>query len=332
MLYSDLSHQAAVMTAVEVFVEQVLHLDLRQHDFITHLCQLIPAFKAFDQSNLAYSASIQVFRRIVDRVDELRGSSTIEEYLTQLSVAEIKCLRHILVEGRTLILEGIRQFKQQETDNQVGLRAYLQSIILDRYKVLIVRVDLGYLKEFMPEILVLDFYRHIESLCKYLKDKNGCFKGLLWYGLALEQGATKGYHAHLLLIYNGSERQNDRFLADEVIQKWQVISEGMGYGVNINTKENKDKFAKNGLLGIGMIHRDNSKEVENALNAASYLVDPEKILQQMLIKPSGKRTFFKAIYKSHGRNYQTKFDQKQTMEEAGIWDRQDVIDLLNGSE
>ena len=332
MLYSDLSHQAAVMTAVFHFVEEALHLDLRQHDFIAHLCLLIPAFKAFDQSNLAYSASIQAFRRIVDRVDGLRGSSTIEEYLTQLSVAEIKRLRHILAEGRTLILEGIRQFKQQETDNQGSLRAYLQRVILDHYKVLIVRVDLGYLKESMYEITVWDFYRHIESLRICFKDKNGSFKGLLWYGLALEQGATNGYHAHLVLIYNGSDRQNDYFLADEVIQKWLVISEGAGYGVNGNTKENKDKFAKNGLLGIGMIHRDNSKEVENALKAASYLVDPEKILQQMLIKPSGKRTFFKAIYKSHGRNYQTKFDQKQTMEEAGIWDRQDVIDLLNGSE
>ena len=136
MLYSDLSHQAAVMTAVFHFVEEALHLDLRQHDFIAHLCLLIPAFKAFDQSNLAYSASIQAFRRIVDRVDGLRGSSTIEEYLTQLSVAEIKRLRHILAEGRTLILEGIRQFKQQETDNQGSLRAYLQRVILDHYKVL----------------------------------------------------------------------------------------------------------------------------------------------------------------------------------------------------
>ncbi|MCU4337979.1 inovirus Gp2 family protein [Acinetobacter dispersus] len=300
----DLSHQAGVMAAVNNLVDWVMNLELDQSTFMAHLCSLIPTFQTFDQEYIEYSASIQAFRDMAQAIEALRGDLCLEDYLSELSSAEVSQLKRRLNDYRSLILGEIRLFRQQESDNQDSFRIYVHQMIQDHYKVLIVRVDLGYLKESMSNVTVHDFYLHIQSLCKYLKDKNGCFKHLLGYGLALEQGYTKGYHAHLMLIYNGSKRCEDWFLGDQVIQKWQAITHGWGYGMNGNTKDNKDQFANKGLLGIGMIHRKNPKELQNALNVASYLTNPEKYLQKMLVKPNGKRTFFKGIYLVHGRNYQ----------------------------
>ncbi|MCH7328529.1 inovirus-type Gp2 protein [Acinetobacter junii] len=300
----DLSHQAGVMTAVHGFVDWVLNLELNQSSFITHLCSLIPAFQIFDQDGIEYSASIDAFKDMIQAIEALRGTLCLEDYLSCLSAIDILKLMQRLRDHRSLILDEIRLFRQQESDNQTSFLAYVNQIIQDHYKVLIVRVDLSYVKKFMLNITVQDFYDHIQALSKYLKDKNGCFKGLLGYGLALEQGGEKGYHAHLMLIYNGSERCRDGYLGDQVTNKWHKITHGWGYGVNGNRKANKDKYALKGLLGIGMIHRKYPEETQNALNVARYLTSPQKYLQLMLVKPIRKRTFFKGVYRAHGRSYQ----------------------------
>ncbi|SPL70296.1 YagK/YfjJ domain-containing protein [Acinetobacter stercoris] len=326
MLQYDLSHQATVMTTVNNFVDYMLNLELSHTDFIAHLCVLIPAFKAFDQEGIEYCTLVGAFKDMVQLVEAHRGDLGIEEYLTQLSPIEISNLRNLLRSHRSQHLAQIRLFKQQEEENQDRFLAYVQRILNDHYKVLVVRIDFGYLKASMSNITVQDFYNHIESLRNLLKDKNGCFKHLLGYGLALEQGSSKGYHVHLMLIYNGSERCQDWYLANEVIQKWQEITQGLGYGLNNNTPEKKKQYADRGLLGTGMIHRNQPLEMQNALNVASYLTQPEKFMQRMLIKPLGKRTFFKGIYHEHGRKYK---NNHPTSAEAGIWSEQDVDDLLD---
>ncbi|AUX87941.1 hypothetical protein C3F34_11515 [Acinetobacter sp. ACNIH2] len=322
----DLSHQAAVMTAVNNFVDYQLNDGFNLTDFIAHLCVLIPAFQVFDQESTECCTLVGAFKDVVQLVEAHRGDLGIEEYLIQLSSIEISNLQIQLRSHRSQHLAQIRLFKQQEEENQDRFLEYVQRILNDHYKVLVVRVDLGYLKELMPNITVQDFYSQMESMRHLLKDKNGCFKHLLGYGLALEQGATKGYHAHLMLIYNGSERCQDWYLANEVIQKWHEITQNMGYGINSHTPEKKKQYADRGLLGIGMIHRNQPLEIQNALNVARYLTQPEKFMQRMLIKPLGKRTFFKGIYHEHGRKYK---NNHPTSAEAGIWSEQDVDDLLD---
>ena len=326
MLQYDLSHQAVVMTAMNNFVDCQLNDGFNPTHFIAHLCELIPAFQVFDQAGIEYSTLVGAFKDMVQLVESHRGDLGVEEYLTQLSSIEISNLRNLLQSHRSLHWAEIRLFRQQEEDNQKSFLGYVSRILNDHYKVLIVRVDLGYLKESMLNITVQDFYNNIESMRNLFKDKNSCFRDLLGYGLALEQGTSKGYHAHLMLIYNGSERCQDWYLANEVIQKWQAMTQGLGYGVNNNTPEKKKQYADRGLLGIGMIHRNQPLEMQNALNVARYLTQPEKFMQRILIKPLGKRTFFKGIYHEHGRKYKI---NHTTPAEAGIWSEQDVDDLLD---
>lgn len=309
MLLFDLSHQAATLSAINHFIELSLNFDISYQEFVSYLEQLIPAFKTFDQDGLQYSASIQAFIDIVQWVDSERGECGLVDYLAQLSLEQIKELRRNLRKYRSAILAEIRQFRGQESDNQKEFLKQVKTIIYDHNQLLLVRVDLGYLKGSMPTITIKDFYAHISSLIRLMKDKNNCFKHLLGYGLALEQGITKGYHGHLLLIYNGSKHDQDWYLGDKVTKKWESITQNVGYGRHSNTKEIKDKYERQGILGIGMIKREHPSQVHNALKVAQYLVEPEKYGQMLLVKPVGRRSFLRGSYKPHGRQYQIKFRQ-----------------------
>lgn len=321
MLSFDLSHQAGVMSAVRDLVDYCNNHHMSNEEFISSLEMLIPAFKAFDHDDISYTSAIVAFLLIVEQVDNARGERQYVEYLHGLTCHQIKELRQILLNQRSAILQEIREFHSQEADNQASFISYVKEMIRDHYCVLMIRVDLGYEKAKSDQITIREFLDHIKKLRFLLKDKNGCFKHLLGYGLALEQGATKGYHAHLLLIYNGSELQQDRYIADQVIAKWKELSHGAGYGTNFNTKEKKAQYK---YLGIGKIHRDNRQEVSNALKVAEYLAEPTKYIQMLLVRLNNNRTFLKGSYKPHGRNYATNFKKKTLETEAGIWGESDV--------
>ena len=152
MLQYDLSHQGTVVTAVNNFVDYQLNDGFNQTDFIAHLCVLIPAFQVFDQEGTECCISVGMFRNMVQFVEAHRGDVGIEAYLIRLSPKGISNLQTQLRNHRSLHLAEIRLFRQQEKDNQDSLSAYVRKIIEDHYKVLIVRVDLGYLKELMLNI------------------------------------------------------------------------------------------------------------------------------------------------------------------------------------
>ena len=328
MLQYDLSHQAAVLSSIDQFIDFSMNFDLSNNELITDLNQLIPAFKAFDQLDLAYSAKIQIFQKIIDLIDECRGTNTIHDYLMQLSSQQVQKLRELMQSERSLILEEIRRFRQQEHDNFLSFHDYLDKIFTHHYKVLVIRVDLGYRKVCMPQVNIKCFYHQIKELCKFMKDKNGIFNGLVGYGLALEQGRNRGYHAHLMLIYNGSKRQKDWYLADEVIKLWERITSSMGSGLNINSGESKAQYARKGLLGIGMIERRDQQAVRNAQRVWEYLVRSEKIEQMLLAKPSRSRSFLKGgcLKKCHSK-FKKPTASSNRNQEAGTWLLEDTNSL-----
>nr|WP_218949943.1 inovirus-type Gp2 protein [Acinetobacter sp. YH12219] len=301
------------MYAIHTFVDVCLNLDLSDEDFIFDLERLYCAFEAFKQEGIEYAASIRAFIAVTEYVNSQRGMLSFGEYLSGRSVGGIKALRRILHAHRGFILEEIEKYRNQEEDNQKSFLAEMNNVIVDRSSVLIVRVDLSYAVESLSAVTIDVFDLHIQSLRRALKDKNGCFKHLLTFGLVLEHGATKGFHAHLMLVYNSSKIQNDVYYGFEVIDKWKEITMtndgciGIGFNVNLNKK----KYKKKGTLGIGEISRNSAVQHANALRVAEYLVRPEKYSQMMLIKLGVKNTFTKGKYKPHGRNYQTHYKQKQ---------------------
>lgn len=297
----NLDHQAGVMYAIHACVDVCLNFDMPNEAFIFNLEHLWCAFEAFKQEGIEYAASIRAFIAVTEYVNSQRGMLSFGEYLSGLSIGEIKALRRILHEHRGLIREEIKRFSNRKQDNRDGLLDEFEGAIKGYYSVLVIRVDLSYSKDSMSEITVYDFYQHIDSLRAVITDKNGCFDGLVTYAIALEQGITKGFHAHLALVINRSEHQSDYKIAEGVIAKWKEITFNKGFGRNINTTENKENYEQQGRLGIGDIRRTKPKQGNNALGAVAYLSDPEKYEQMLLVKPQGRKTFYKGDYQHHGR-------------------------------
>ena len=173
-------------------------------------------------------------------------------------------------------IENERQaFIYQESYNKRELKNYVHSLINHYSRLLFIRIDLKYVKETSHHVSIEDFDCHMRKFRDLIGNKKTCFEHLQGYAWALEQGGIEGgLHCHLLLIYDGSERQNDWYLAKEVGEKWKMMTGGLGEYYNYHDTETKQKYEKNGKLGIGMIYRDNAKKVENAV---TVFIEPQNV-------------------------------------------------------
>ena len=158
------------------------------------------------------------------------------------------------------------------------------------------RIDLSSLVDTLANVKLDDFYEHISKLRELISNKQTCFEHLQGYAWALEQGTDKSLHCHLLLMYDGSKRQKDVFIGQEVGEKWLSITGNNGNYYNCNNPDYKSFYQQRQMLGIGMIHRDNPLELENAIRVASYLVEPEKVDQHLTIRLPNMRTFGKGQF------------------------------------
>ena len=324
MLQFDLNHQAEVMYAIHAFVDVCLNFDMTNEDFIFNLERLYCAFEAYKQEGIEYAASIRAFIAVTEHVDSQRGMLSVGKYLSGLSIGEIKALRRILHAHRGMIREEIKSFIRRKESNREALLEEFEGAIKGYYSVLVIRVDLSYSKDGMSDITVYDFYQHINRLRAVITDKNGCFDALVTYAIALEQGITKGFHAHLALVINRSEHQSDYKIAKGVIEKWNEITLGKGTGWNINATENKENYEKQGRLGIGDIRRTIPEQGDNALGAVAYLSDPDKYEQTLLVKPRGRKTFYKGDYQHHSRPIPDTEENRRIKE----WDAQTALAKL----
>ena len=193
-------------------------------------------------------------------------------------------------------------FIYQESHNKRELKNYVHSLINHYSRLLFIRIDLKYAKETSHHVSIEDFDCHMRKFRELISNKKTCFEHLQGNAWALEQGGIEGgVHCHLLLIYDGSQKQRDRYLAREVGEKWKMMTGGLGEYYSYHDAETKQQYEQYGKLGIGMIHRDNPREVENAVTSALYLTKPSKHEQQLKLWVPNMRTFGRGIYRTPKR-------------------------------
>ena len=151
----DLDDQAGVMCTIHTFVDVCLNFDISDEAFIFNLERLYCAFEAFKQEGLEYAASLRAFIAVTEYVNSQRGMLSFAEYLTGLSIGEIKALRRILHAHRGLIRDEIKSFARRKELNRVALLEEFEGAIKGYYSVLVIRVDLSYSKDSMSEITVM---------------------------------------------------------------------------------------------------------------------------------------------------------------------------------
>lgn len=192
----------------------------------------------------------------------------------------------------------IQGFKRNNRRNQRNLEEYFAALVERHRKLLLVRVDLHYSSENNPSMK--QFSEDVEKLISRIQNKDTIFKDQVGYAYRLEQGGeSRGYHCHLLIIYNGSLHCNDGYLGMKIGALWQEkIASKDDEFYNCNQSKYKRGYKEKGTLGIGMIHRADQREVENAHAVISYLARPEKDDQYLRGKLPDMREFSKGQLRS----------------------------------
>lgn len=271
MIYSTVNH-SQLISNVDRLVRDVLFGTINFQQVKSQLNEFYYSFMISLDSEFRYSKPLQAF---IESTNIIIGN----DYPYNVFWDNEKTMQFIqLLSGyEKVIKKDYSAWRYQSNKNCRNLEPNIRTLISDHSRLLFVRVDLKYIQEISNHVTIRDFNFHMKKLRDAIHNGDTCFTHLLHYALSLEHGGKNGgFHCHLLLIFDGEKHYKDKYLADQVGQKWQAITEGVGYCFILNTKEYKEGLARRGKLGIGMIHRNNMQEVENAVNAALYLTRPDK--------------------------------------------------------
>ncbi|WP_180108947.1 MULTISPECIES: inovirus-type Gp2 protein [unclassified Acinetobacter] len=277
-------NEAQTLLDIENFMLMASRRKYHWNDFQSDFDALKRKAIAVHNPDCKYSPLVQAYFNLLPENISCEDQEIFE------SKSVFQCFQRELAEKQESFLDG---FIDQIRDNQGSLKNYFNELLQRHRKLLLVRVDLSY--RALAQSSISQFNRDIKKLVSRIQDKDTIFKDQVGYVYRLEQGGkSRGYHCHLLLIYNGSLRNRDSYLGQCIGELWKdKITGGCGQFYNCNQAEHKKYYWGLNQLGIGMIERRNSKEVGNALKAIGYLADPDKDDQYLRAPLKGMRKFSK---------------------------------------
>ncbi|MBS0352708.1 MAG: inovirus-type Gp2 protein [Proteobacteria bacterium] len=182
-------------------------------------------------------------------------------------------------------------FRRVPNENYLGLCRYIDRLFEKHSRLIVIRLDLGFGKEHRwPNGLrsPVTFEEAIGCRERLFNNRrcNRIFKHMVGYAWKLEYGLDKGFHYHLLLLFDGSKRQQDVTIAMEIGEYWEKVITN-GKGVYWNCNGNKQTYK---ACGIGRINRSDI-ELRATLKekVAIYLTKVDVILK--LVMPDGHRSY-----------------------------------------
>ncbi|WP_287907474.1 inovirus-type Gp2 protein [Acinetobacter sp.] len=258
---------------------------------VQRCCELIPAFLELEALGFQLQFPISNFRRVVSVIQTLCQTHQLRPQAVHSSPYWFDVIKVLYIGQREWALDR-KAFYAQELNNRLSMEAYLSEVLHRYCKSLIVRVDLKYKQEIKGSISIAEVHLHLSKLLKRISDRDTCFKDLIGYAWALEQGGKfGGYHVHLLLIYNGNKHQCGWYFADQVSHLWRKITEAKGCHFNLHDKEYRKSFLENGVDGLDKLVRGDESKLQNVLRIGRYLTDPNKYDQRLRIKKRRMKTF-----------------------------------------
>ena len=72
--------------------------------------------------------------------------------------------------------------EKQKDENKIEVQKYCRSILNKCSRILVARVDLGYLQEYSSRIRVEDIYKNLDILLNRIQNKDGIFKHVIGLG------------------------------------------------------------------------------------------------------------------------------------------------------
>lgn len=283
-------NESALLIEIEGYVIKVCKYKLNPKNFYAHLAKLLMEFNEVYNPDYSYFGCIEAFVELYYEINLWLDCNDI-------LVRKLKNLSFRYIQSRfeyylTKHKRKLRDHRHSENENAKQLVERMQAVSERYARVLVVRVDFAYKKKYHHLLSIKDFDNDMRILRQRIHNRDGFFDGLIEYAWALEQGIEKGYHCHLLLVYKGHKRKNAYGIAKRVGEIWESITFNEGCYFNCHGTAYLSQFEEKGMLGIGMIHTSNSKQVENMLATVQYLVRPEKEQQHLRAKVCRRmRTF-----------------------------------------
>ena len=283
-------NESKLTIQLEVVTELWIRAENQPLDFYEEFAELVIQFDEIYRTGSQYFGYINAWCDWLDEydIDDL----DFDEVVDELKCESFDYYQDYFKGYQSRQLKDLRRHRENEKRNLESLSRKLDRALSRYSKSEVVRVDIAYLQSCNSIVDIQMFYQDLEELRKAISKRKDPFHDLVDFAWALEQGETKGYHCHLLLIFNGHQRQKGWAIADKVGKLWKQITNDEGCYFNCHDPEQIAKYRELGILGIGRIHRDNPVEVRNLRNAGAYLVNPEKEAQHLRVKLSPKmRTF-----------------------------------------
>lgn len=283
-------NESALLIQLENTTRSWIALEKEPDSFFQNLGELLYDFKKIYHQTYSYFGYINAWCDWLEKHDI--AGLPLNELICYLQEQSFKEYQQYFRGYKSLYLKDLRRHRENENRNKTSLKAKVKKAIQHYSKSEVVRIDLSYLQKHHEQVDIEDFCDDIEQLRKEISKRVKPFDGLVDYAWALEQGETKGYHCHLLLIFNGHKKQAAWGIVKQVGELWREITGNLGRYFNCHDPDQLDQYIKLDILGVGRIHRDNPNEVNRFLNAVTYLVRPEKEAQHLRIKPFKKmRTY-----------------------------------------
>jgi len=290
----NLINQAQLTLDIENFLKCLKRRSREWDEFYSQLIDLLFDFNDIYDPDDEYTGYLKFF--VILRYDLQRIDSDYLELMDELKIIGYGEMRSWFLDLSEDFEKDYKMIEKQKDENKIEVQEYCRSILNKCSRILVARVDLGYLQEYSSRIRVEDIYKDLDILLNRIQNKDGIFKHVIGYIWGVEQGGkSKGFHCHLAIIYDTAFRDGSAaYWGNKIIALWSEITRDYGQGYNCWNRERVKELRGRDELGIGLIYRRDSTQVTNFIEAMEYLTDHHKrTLQYLRVKPEGRRVFGK---------------------------------------
>ncbi|QPF37348.1 inovirus-type Gp2 protein [Acinetobacter sp. TTH0-4] len=290
----DSINQEQLTLEIENFLKRLKGRSKEWDGFYSQLTDLLLDFDDIYDPDDEYTGYLQFF--VILRYDLQRIDSDYFDLKDELEMIGYRELRLQFLKLSKAFEKDYKIIEKQKDENKIEVQKYCRSILNKCSRILVTRVDLGYLQEYSSRIRVEDIYKDLDILLNRIQNKDGIFKYVIGYIWGVEQGGkSKGFHCHLAIIYDTAYRDGSAaYWGNKIIELWRDITRDYGQGYNCWNRERVKEHRSRDELGIGLIYRRDSTQVANFIRAMEYIADPHKRTPQYLrVKPRGRRVFGK---------------------------------------
>lgn len=264
-----------------------IKVDVSEIEFREELCR----FEPYIDLAMRHIFKSELYRMPPVHLRGLRGGDA-ERFVNAFN----KCVEGIRSEAGSKEFQArLNRYQRSGNKNKKELDRYVDALF-DRYsRLLVLRVDLSYRKEYSDislERAVSDRVRLFENA-----RANRLFAEMVGFIWKLEHGQDKGFHFHVMFFYDGSKVRQDWSIVQQIGRYWsEVVTKGKGMYFNCNVDKWRYK-----RCGIGMIAHDDCQLRGGLRDAVTYLTKADLYMQLKTTRRGMGKGHFPGVKDVRGR-------------------------------